>query len=68
MAQPHEVKTRWQMPYRHLQHIPGRMEVHLLLAHSRAAAYRNAEKTVYLVGIGFSRETRNVADWEAEEM
>jgi hypothetical protein len=33
-----------------------------------AAPYRNAEKTVYLVGIGFSRETRNVADWEAEEM
>ncbi len=31
-----------------------------------AAPYRNAEKTVYLVGIGFSRETRNVADWEAE--
>lgn len=31
-----------------------------------AAAYRNSPKTVYLVGIGFSKEERNVESWEAE--
>ena len=31
-----------------------------------AAAYKNSLKTVYLVGIGFSKEERNVEAWEAE--
>ena len=31
------------------------------------AAYRNSPKTVYLVGIGFSKQERNVESWEAEE-
>ena len=30
------------------------------------AAYKNSPKTVYLVGIGFSKEERNVEAWEAE--
>jgi hypothetical protein len=31
-----------------------------------AAAYLNSPKTIYLVGVGFSREERNVETWEAE--
>lgn len=31
-----------------------------------AAAYKNSPKTVYLVGIGFSKEERNVEAWEAK--
>ncbi|MEM6696961.1 MAG: ATP-binding protein [Bacteroidota bacterium] len=31
-----------------------------------AAAYKNSSKTVHLVGIGFSKEERNVEDWEVE--
>ncbi|MEM9887882.1 MAG: ATP-binding protein [Bacteroidota bacterium] len=31
-----------------------------------AAAYKNTEKRVYLVGISFSKEARNVEDWEVE--
>lgn len=31
------------------------------------AAYRNSPKTVYLVGIGFSKEERNVETWQMEE-
>lgn len=31
-----------------------------------AAAYKNSPKTVYLVGIGFSKDERNVEDWEME--
>jgi hypothetical protein len=31
-----------------------------------AAAYKNSPKTIYLVGIGFSREERNVESWRAE--
>ncbi len=31
-----------------------------------AASYKNSPKTVYLVGIGFSKEERNVETWEAE--
>ena len=31
-----------------------------------AAPYKNSPKTVYLVGIGFSKEERNVEAWEAE--
>lgn len=30
------------------------------------AAYKNSPKTVYLVGIGFSKEERNVEDWVSE--
>ncbi len=30
-------------------------------------AYRNSPKTVYLVGIGFSKEERNVETWEVEK-
>ncbi len=29
-------------------------------------SYINVEKTIYLVGIGFSQKERNVAAWEAE--
>lgn len=32
-----------------------------------AAAYYNAAKTVFLVGINFSQEERNVTDWKAEK-
>lgn len=31
-----------------------------------AAAYKNSPKTVFLVGIGFSKEERNVEEWEVE--
>ena len=31
-----------------------------------AAAYKNTNKTVYLVGINFSKEERNVSNWKAE--
>ena len=31
-----------------------------------AASYLNSPKTIYLVGIGFSKEGRNVESWEAE--
>ena len=31
-----------------------------------AAAYKNSPKTVYLVGISFSKEERNVEAWEVE--
>ncbi|MEM8524838.1 MAG: ATP-binding protein [Bacteroidota bacterium] len=31
-----------------------------------AAAYKNSSKTIHLVGIGFSKEERNVEDWEEE--
>jgi len=31
-----------------------------------AAAYKNSPKTIYLVGISFSKEERNVEAWEAE--
>ncbi|MEM6321914.1 MAG: ATP-binding protein [Bacteroidota bacterium] len=31
-----------------------------------AAAYKNTPKTLYLVGINFSKEERNVEDWDAE--
>jgi hypothetical protein len=31
-----------------------------------AAAYKNATKTVFLVGVNFSKEERNVEDWEWE--
>jgi len=29
-------------------------------------SYANSPKTIYLVGIGFSKTERNVAVWEAE--
>ena len=29
-------------------------------------SYANSAKTIYLVGIGFSKEERNVATWESE--
>ena len=32
-----------------------------------SAAYKNSPKTVYLVGIGFSKEARNVETWEVEK-
>lgn len=31
------------------------------------AAYKNSPKTIYLVGIGFSKEERNVETWEVEK-
>ena len=31
-----------------------------------AAVYKNSEKTVFLVGVNFSREERNVESWECE--
>lgn len=31
-----------------------------------AAAYKNTPKTIFLVGIGFSREERNVQSWQVE--
>ena len=31
-----------------------------------AASYKNENKPVYLVGIGFSKEERNIADWDSE--
>ncbi len=31
------------------------------------AAYKNSPKTIYLVGIGFSKEERNVETWQMEE-
>ena len=31
-----------------------------------ATAYKNSPKTVYLVGISFSKEDRNVEAWEVE--
>ena len=31
-----------------------------------AAAYKNAPKKIYLVGINFSKEERNVENWETE--
>ena len=30
-------------------------------------SYSNSAKTIYLVGIGFSKEERNVENWEVEE-
>jgi len=32
-----------------------------------AAAYKNSPKTIFLVGIGFSKKERNVETWEVEE-
>jgi hypothetical protein len=32
-----------------------------------AAAYENSDKTVFLVGVNFSKEDRNVERWEVEE-
>ena len=31
-----------------------------------ATTYKNSEKTVFLVGVNFSKEERNVEDWESE--
>ncbi|NJN78185.1 MAG: hypothetical protein HC803_07520, partial [Saprospiraceae bacterium] len=31
-----------------------------------AAAYKNSTKKVFLVGINFSKEERNVENWEME--
>ncbi|MFT5834271.1 MAG: hypothetical protein ACI97N_001909, partial [Cognaticolwellia sp.] len=32
-----------------------------------AATYKNSEKIVFLVGVNFSKEDRNVEGWEAEQ-
>ena len=31
-----------------------------------ATTYKNSEKTVFLVGVNFSKEERNVESWECE--
>jgi len=45
---------------------PAKNAIAQIKARQYAAAYQNSTKSVYLVGIGFSKEMRNVETWEAE--
>lgn len=45
---------------------PAKDAIAQIKSRKYAAAYRNSPKTVYLVGIGFSKEERNVESWEEE--
>ena len=45
---------------------PSKNAIQQIKDRQYAAAYKNSSKTVYLVGIGFSKEERNVEEWKAE--
>ncbi|MEZ4885078.1 MAG: AAA family ATPase [Chitinophagales bacterium] len=46
---------------------PAQNAIAQIKARKYAAAYQNSPKTIFLVGVGFSKNERNVASWEAEE-
>lgn len=45
---------------------PAKNAIQQIKDRKYAAAYKNSPKTIYLVGIGFSKKERNVESWEAE--
>lgn len=46
---------------------PAKNAIQQIKNREYAAAYKNSTKTIFLVGIGFSKKERNVASWEAKE-
>lgn len=45
---------------------PAKNAIDQIKSRQYATTFKNSSKTIYIVGIGFSKEERNVESWEAE--